>query len=56
MQTVDAGVITTSHYLPELQTYDVSTNMLFGPADTRHGVAVIRADAQNGTLYISERN
>ena len=52
--TVDASV-TTSHYLPELQTYDVSTSILFGTADTRH-VAVIRADAQNGTLFISERN
>ena len=52
--TVIASV-TTSHYLPELQTYDVSTSILFGTADTRH-VAVIRADAQNGTLFISERN
>ena len=52
--TVVASV-TTSHYLPELQTYDVSTGILFGTADTRH-VAVIRADAQNGTLFISERN
>ena len=52
--TVTAST-STSHYLPELQTYDVSTSILFGTADTRH-VAVIRADAQNGTLYISERN
>jgi hypothetical protein len=52
--TVDAS-ITTSHYLPELQTYDVSTGILFGTSDTRH-IAVIRADTQNGTLYISERN
>ena len=52
--TVDAS-ITTSHYLPELQTYDVSTSILFGTSDTRH-IAVIRADAQNGTLFISERN
>jgi hypothetical protein len=52
--TVDASV-TTSHYLPELQTYDVGTGIAFGAADTRH-VAVIRADAQDGTLYISERN
>ena len=52
--TVVASAI-TSHYLPELQTYDVSTSILFGTADTRH-VAVIRADAQDGTLFISERN
>ena len=52
--TVVASV-TTSHYLPELQTYDVSTGILFGTSDTRH-IAVIRADTQNGTLFISERN
>ena len=52
--TVDASV-TTSHYLPELQTYDVSTGIQFGSPGTKY-VAVIRADAQNGTLFISERN
>jgi len=45
----------TSHYIPELQTYDIGTGIAFGAADTRH-VAVIRADTQNGTLFISERN
>ena len=45
----------TSHYLPELQTYDIGTGIAFGAADTRH-VAVIRADAIDGDLYISERN
>ena len=52
--TVIASTL-TSHYLPELQTYDVSTGIQFGTSDTRH-IAVIRADAQNGTLFISERN
>jgi hypothetical protein len=45
----------TSHYIPELQTYDIGTGIAFGAADTRH-VAVIRADAIDGDLYISERN
>jgi len=44
----------TSHYIPELQTYDIGTGIAFGAADTRH-VAVIRADAID-VLYISERN
>jgi len=44
----------TSHYLPELQTYDIGTGIAFGAADTRH-VAVIR-DTADGVLYISERN
>ena len=54
----DATVIAstlTSHYLPELQTYDVSTGIQFGSPGTKF-IAVIRADAQNGTLFISERN
>ena len=53
----DATVIastSTSHYLPELQTYDIGTGIAFGAADTRH-VAVIR-DTADGVLYISERN
>ena len=52
--TVTASTL-TSHYLPELQTYDVATGILFGTVDTKF-IAVIRADAQNGTLFISERN
>ena len=51
--TVDASV-TTSHYLPELQTYDIATGILFGAPDTRH-IAVIR-DTADGVLFISERN
>ena len=51
--TVDASV-TTSHYLPELQTYDISTSIVFGTSDTRH-IAVIR-DTADGVLFISERN
>ena len=53
----DATVVastSTSHYLPELQTYDVSTGILFGTSDTRH-IAVIR-DTADGVLFISERN
>tara|TARA_B100001093_G_scaffold481380_1_gene512062 strand:+ start:361 stop:690 length:330 start_codon:yes stop_codon:yes gene_type:complete len=53
----DATVVasnTTSHYLPELQTYDVSTSILFGTADTKN-IAVIR-DTADGVLFISERN
>ena len=44
----------TSHYLPELQTYDIATGIAFGAADTRH-VAVVR-DTADGILFISERN
>ena len=44
----------TSHYLPELQTYDIATGILFGAPDTRH-IAVIR-DTADGVLFISERN
>ena len=44
----------TSHYLPELQTYDIATGIAFGVADTRH-IAVIR-DTADGILFISERN
>ena len=51
--TVTAST-STSHYLPELQTYDVSTGILFGTSDTRH-IAVIR-DTADGVLFISERN
>ena len=54
----DATVVastTTSHYLPELQTYDIGTGILFGEVDTVF-VAVRRADAIDGDLYISERN
>ncbi len=50
-----AASLTTSHYLPELQTYDIGTGILFGEADTVY-VAVRRADTINGDLYISERN
>ena len=52
--TVTAST-STSHYLPELQTYDIGTGILFGEADTVY-VAVRRADTINGDLYISERN
>ena len=51
--TVTAST-STSHYLPELQTYDISTGILFGTADERF-IAVIR-DTADGVLYISERN
>ena len=51
--TVTAST-STSHYLPELQTYDIATGILFGTSDTRH-VAVIR-DTADGVLFISERN
>ena len=44
----------TSHYLPELQTYDVSTGIQFGSPGTKY-VAVIR-DTADGVLFISERN
>jgi len=51
--TVTAST-STSHYLPELQTYDISTGILFGTSDTKH-IAVIR-DTADGVLFISERN
>ena len=51
--TVTASA-STSHYLPELQTYDVATGILFGTVDTKH-IAVIR-DTADGVLFISERN
>ena len=51
--TVTAST-TTSHYLPELQTYDLGTGISFGTADQRF-IAVIR-DTADGVLYISERN
>ena len=51
--TVTAST-STSHYLPELQTYDISTGILFGTSDTVY-VAVIR-DTADGVLFISERN
>ena len=53
----DATVVastSTSHYLPELQTYDVSTGIQFGSPGTKY-VAVIR-DTADGVLFISERN
>lgn len=52
--TVVASV-TTSHYLPELQTYDLGTGIAFGAADERY-IATRRADAIDGELFISERN
>ena len=51
--TVSAAA-STSHYLPELQTDDIATGILFGAPDTRH-IAVIR-DTADGVLFISERN
>ena len=51
--TVTAST-STSHYLPELQTYDVSTGIQFGSPGTKY-VAVIR-DTADGVLFISERN
>jgi len=54
----DATVVastTTSHYLPELQTYDVGTGIAFGESDIIF-VSVRRADAIDGELFISERN
>ena len=50
--TVTAST-STSHYLPELQTYDIATGILFGTADTRH-IEVIR-DTADGIIFISER-